>query len=99
MQTICAWCTTILATDASRSAAEGVSHGICLSCAEKICAANGITQQERLEQQVAGLVSQCDLLLEMVGDLYDVAVALAPKTGVTIAPAAPVRAWQKGRTA
>jgi hypothetical protein len=37
------------------------------------------------------------LMLEMISDLYEIAEALAPKTGMGMAPAATVAEWLKQR--
>ena len=95
MQTICAWCHTTLAmAPPDGEQAEGISHGICPACAARVF--NNKAMQA-LEVHMVETIRMLGLLLEMVGDLYEVATALAPKAGVDIAPAPSVRAWQKRR--
>ena len=74
--------------------AEGISHGICPACAARVLNDNAL---QALEVHMVDILRMLGVLLEMVGDLYEVASALAPKAGVNIAPAASVRAWQKRR--
>ena len=104
MRSICAWCNAMLTTGisseehtegiSSEEHTEGISHGICPTCAAVVL--NDKTLKP-LEVHRVETLRMLELLLEMVGDLYEVATALAPKAGVGITPAASVRTWQKQR--
>ena len=95
MQIICAWCNTTRATGISNEDhTEGISHGICPACAACML---GDTVLKPLEVMRDETLRRLELLLEMVGDLYEVATALAPKAGVGITLAASVRTWQSQR--
>lgn len=93
METRCAWCQPLPDTD---EAETPISHGICPHCRTRIMIDEVCTL---LSERIAALEAQETLLLEMVGDLYEVAQGLGPKAGVTLLPAPTVRAWLARREA
>lgn len=91
MQLICAWCTQSMGTTGLE---DGISHGICSVCAARVLSEDAL---RHLESNMIEIVKMLGLVLEMVGDLYEVAQALAPKAGVGMQPAMGVRTWQHQR--
>ena len=91
MHVMCAWCKTMTdeAVDAGVSASTSVSHSICPACATTMLSEG---QQACVDAALAEILRMQALLLEMVGDLYEVAQALAP-----LVPTPSVRAWQATR--
>ena len=90
METHCAWCPAPLDTDEGALPEAPISHGICPDCRTKLVIDEACAV---LSERIAALEAQEALLLEMVGDLYEVAQGLGPKAGVTLLPAPAVRAW------
>lgn len=91
----CAWCQTTTQNQESNGAEqEEISQGICAACAARVLTEDAL---QRLGQPLVELLRLQGLLLEMVGDLYEVALTLAPKAGVGIQPAPSVRRWQQER--
>lgn len=95
MRTICAWCHTTLDDGMEEtSAAASVSYGICPACAARVLSEKFLSE---LGAHMLEMLRMQALLLEMVGDLYEVAQGLAPKAGIGLQPADSVRAWQQQR--
>lgn len=95
MQIRCAWCNVVMDGPGDDSQ-EPVSHGICPRCAAQVLFERAMGQ---LEGHMLEMIRMQGLLLEMLGDLYEVAQALAPKAGIAMQPAPGVRAWQQQRDA
>ena len=93
MRTICAWCTLVIA-EGTGVEDEAVSHGICSTCAGSVLSKDALAA---LTKHMLEMIRMQGLLLEMVGDLYEVAQSLAPKAGMGMQPAPAVKAWQQQR--
>ena len=93
MRTICAWC-QLLIDEGSGVVDEPVSQSICFDCAEKVLSKDALAA---LTKHMLEMIRMQGLLLEMVGDLYEVAQSLAPKAGMGMQPAPTVKAWQQQR--
>lgn len=93
MHIVCAWCQTII-SHGNTEENEGISHGICPQCAANVLSDKAI---ETLITHMLEMIRMQGLLLEMVGDLYEVAQAIAPMARVGMKPARSVQEWQKNR--
>ena len=98
MDTHCSWCNVSVDETASQRQEPDVqsqAHGICMPCAERMFARWPDVQE--LTVQMIEMRRVQSLLLEMVGDLYEVAQAMAPRAGIALKPDIRVRAWQQAR--